>query len=261
MAISNLDSTNGSQFGFTESASAEGNGNHTGNFKVNHYSFHNPNEGRTSDLEPPFQFNYTNASNVGNSVSMSRFSGGVLDLNVLIEPYSGSTLKPADKEFAALMINVDDNTPAAPSGDGYSFIHCKGSLTGSTALDKFQVSSSGDVIASGNITAFGTAFSSVSDRNWKKDIQTFSGSLDKLLELKPRKFKWKKDNKEDYGFIAQEVEEILPHIVRDQGFNKAGKGTGSEKHKTIDYSKLTPYLVDTIQELTKRIEKLEKKVK
>ena len=261
MAISNLDSTNGSQFGFTESASAEGNGNHTGNFKVNHYSFHNPNEGRTSDLEPPFQFNYTNASNVGNSVSMSRFSGGVLDLNVLIEPYSGSTLKPADKEFAALMINVDDNTPAAPSGDGYSFIHCKGSLTGSTALDKFQVSSSGDVIASGNITAFGTAFSSVSDRNWKKDIQTFSGSLDKLLELKPRKFKWKKDNKEDYGFIAQEVEEILPHIVRNQGFNKAGKGTGGEKHKTIDYSKLTPYLVDTIQELTKRIEKLEKKVK
>jgi hypothetical protein len=218
-------------------------------------------DGRTADLEPAFQFNYTHASNHGNSVSMSRFSGGVLDLNVLIEPKSGSTLKPADKEFTALMINVDDNTEAAPSGDGYSFIHCKGSLTGSTALDKFQVSSSGDVIASGNITAFGTAFSSVSDRNWKKDIQTFSGSLDKLLELKPRKFKWKKDNKEDYGFIAQEVEEILPHIVRNQGFNKAGKGTGGEKHKTIDYSKLTPYLVDTIQELTKRIEKLEKKVK
>tara|TARA_R100000664_G_scaffold10930_1_gene17918 strand:+ start:98 stop:5956 length:5859 start_codon:yes stop_codon:yes gene_type:complete len=268
MSISNLSSTNGSQFGFTESGSAEGNGNHTGNFKVNHYSVKEagsiPNpvtDGRTADLEPAFQFNYTHASNHGNSVSMSRFSGGVLDLNVLIEPKSGSTLKPADKEFTALMINVDDNTEAAPSGDGYSFIHCKGSLTGSTALDKFQVSSSGDVIASGNITAFGTAFSSVSDRNWKKDIQTFSGSLDKLLELKPRKFKWKKDNKEDYGFIAQEVEEILPHIVRDQGFNKAGKGTGSEKHKTIDYSKLTPYLVDTIQELTKRIEKLEKKVK
>ena len=212
--ITNLDSTQQSAFTFTESASAENNGNQVGNFKVNHYNVHNPAAGATSDSEPPFQFNATYASNVGNSISMSRFTGGVLDLNVLIEPKSGSTLKPADKEFAALMIQVDDNTPAAPHGDGYSFIHAKGSTTGSTVVDRFQVSSSGDVLASGNITAFGTAFSSVSDRTWKKDIETFSGSLDKILELRPRKFKWKKDDTEDYGFIAQEVEKILPHIVR-----------------------------------------------
>jgi len=33
------------------------------------------------------------------------------------------------------------------------------------------------------------------------------------------------------------------------------------ERKTISYPKLIPYLVDTIQELTKRIEELEKKVK
>jgi hypothetical protein len=135
-------------------------------------------------------------------------------------------------------------------------------MTGSGIEDRFQVSGSGDVIAFGNITAFGTAFASVSDREWKKDIETFSGSLNKVLELRPRKFKWKKDDKEDYGFIAQEVEKIIPNVVQSQGFSKAGKNTGdSKKHKTIDYAKLTPYLVDTIQELSKRVKELEEKIK
>jgi len=259
-SISNLDSTNLSAFGFTESSSAEGNGNQPGNYKINHYSVHNSSAGTTSDSEPGFQFNYTHASNVADSTKLSRFTGGVFDLNVLVESFTGTSHKPADKEFAALMINVDDNTGASGE-DGYSFIHAKGSTNNGSTADKFQVSSSGDVIAAGNITAFGTAFASVSDRSWKKDIETFSGSLDRILDLKPRKFKWKKDDKEDYGFIAQEVEEIIPHIVRNQGFSKAGKGTGGQQHKTIDYAKLTPYLVDTIQELTKRIEELEKKVK
>ena len=35
----------------------------------------------------------------------------------------------------------------------------------------------------------------------------------------------------------------------------------TKPYKSVDYSKLTPYLVDTIQQLTKRIEELEKKVK
>ena len=42
-------------------------------------------------------------------------------------------------------------------------------------------------------------------------------------------------------------------------FNKKGKET--QEVKTISYPKLVPYLVDTIQVLTKRIEELEKKVK
>ena len=41
--------------------------------------------------------------------------------------------------------------------------------------------------------------------------------------------------------------------VQISGFSNAGKETGeSKKHKTIDYAKLTPYLVDTIQELIKK---------
>ena len=62
------------------------------------------------------------------------------------------------------------------------------------------------------------------------------------------------DDLEDVGFIAQEVEEVLPNVVHvTPGFIG-----DNEKVKTVSYIKIIPYLVDTIQELTKRIEELEK---
>ena len=55
----------------------------------------------------------------------------------------------------------------------------------------------------------------------------------------------------------------IPEIVEtSEGFLDTHTDDKSQDDvKTVSYSKLTPYLVDTIQELTKRIEELEKKVK
>ena len=268
----NLDSTNLRGFSYIESSSmAEtDNGALRGNFRVDYTGVVNEQSTsgsytqKASDAsnDSPFRFEATYDSNNDRGIRLGELDGGVFDIKLNLN--SEGSDKFANKLGSALMITVDDNTAAvaSPFNDGYSFIHARGSSNNGSTTDKFQVSSSGDVIAAGNITAFGTAFASVSDRSWKKDIETFSGSLNKILELRPRKFKWKKDNKEDYGFIAQEVEKIIPNVVQSQGFSKVGKETGdNKKHKTIDYAKLTPYLVDTIQELIKRIEKLEKENK
>jgi hypothetical protein len=51
-------------------------------------------------------------------------------------------------------------------------------------------------------------------------------------------------------------------VYETKGFVDIESGKqGDTKYKTIAYSKLTTYLVDTIQQLNKRIEELEKKVK
>jgi len=254
---------NTQRFQYVERATNSGdavNENLAGNFRVNYSGSFKGNVQNSSapTNQSPFRFEATYQSLVNNGLRLGELDGGIVDIRADL---TGSF---RNKLGAALMITVDDNSAAvaSPFNDGYSFIHAKGSSNNGSTTDKFQVSSSGDVLAAGNITAFGTAFASVSDRSWKKDIETFSGSLEKITKLRPRKFKWKKDNKEDYGFIAQEVETILPQIVKSSGFSNAGKETGeSKKHKTIDYAKLTPYLVDTIQELIKRIEKLEKENK
>ena len=111
-------------------------------------------------------------------------------------------------------------------------------------------------------TAFGNTsnFTTLSDIKYKKDITRISESLDRVLELKPSKFVWKTTDTEDIGFIAQEVEEIIPEVVLTDKEGILG-APDTKDYKTITYPKLIPLLVDSIQELTKKVSTLEDKIK
>ena len=171
-----------------------------------------------------------------------------------------ATVKDVDNsDFADAKFNVlglEANTAGVENAlqNQYTFLQAKHS--GSVRL---QIQHDGDVVSKGNLTAFGTSFLTVSDEREKKDIYQISESLDKVLELRPTKFTWKETNKQDVGFIAQEVEKVIPEVIEtSRGFINTDN---DKERKTIAYPKLVPYLVDTIQVLTKRIEELEKKVK
>src|SRR5690606_35976980 len=60
-----------------------------------------------------------------------------------------------------------------------------------------------------------------SDENLKTDIHTVENALDKILGLRGVSYEWKdKDrfgSQTELGFIAQEVEPILPEVVRKGG--------------------------------------------
>jgi hypothetical protein len=161
----------------------------------------------------------------------------------------------ADGKFNVLGLETDvSGMHNTDHQNEYTFLQAKHS--GSIRL---QIQHDGDLVSKGNVTAFGTSFLTVSDEREKKDIYTISESLDRIKELRPTKFTWKETNKQDVGFIAQEVEKVIPEVIEtSRGFINTDD---SKERKTIAYPKLVPYLVDTIQQLTKRIEELEKKVK
>jgi hypothetical protein len=78
----------------------------------------------------------------------------------------------------------------------------------------------GNVHVNGNITASGSITpNNPSDRRLKKNVQPLQGSLDKILALKGATFEWKDPAKHanqtgrQVGFIAQEVEKVLPELV------------------------------------------------
>jgi hypothetical protein len=91
-----------------------------------------------------------------------------------------------------------------------------------------------------------------SDKRYKKDIARITGSLDKILEMRGITYRWKQeefphrdfDDKTHLGFIAQEVEELCPEIVM----------TDDNGYKSIDYSRLTPVLVEAIKDQQNQIE-------
>lgn len=95
-----------------------------------------------------------------------------------------------------------------------------------------------------DITAFATYHSS--DINLKTNINTLTNCYDIVNDLNPVGFKWIKNNKENVGFIAQEVEQVIPSIVSD-----------TDEYKAIAETKIIAYLVGAIQELDKELRELE----
>ena len=66
------------------------------------------------------------------------------------------------------------------------------------------------------------------------------------------------DNTElEVGVSAQEVEEVLPEIVTKSA---VGQDEFGEDYKSVHYDKLTPLLIESIKELTKKVTELETKM-
>lgn len=109
----------------------------------------------------------------------------------------------------------------------------------------------------GTIYATSTSISAISDQRLKENVRDLDTGLDTILALKPRRFDWKegkgKDVKDDMGFIAQEVETVLPELI---GGWKAGEGEPDDL-KSVKAGDLIPVLVKAIQELTARVAQLE----
>ena len=109
------------------------------------------------------------------------------------------------------------------------------------------------VTGGGVIYATDTSISSISDVTLKENIKPLETGLDEILKLQPRRFDWKNgDGKNIAGFVAQEVEEVLPDLVSD------GKYTEEETKKTLKMGDMIPTLVKAVQELKAEVDELKK---
>lgn len=102
----------------------------------------------------------------------------------------------------------------------------------------------GDIYANGNVVA--DSFDNTSDERLKKNIRTLSDEVSALLhKLRPVSYQWKdkkKDQDVKFGFIAQEVQGVLPNIVRE--FSKT--------HLTLDYIQFIALIVNETKKLQKK---------
>jgi len=97
-----------------------------------------------------------------------------------------------------------------------------------------------------------SAFNTRSDYRLKEDLKEFSG-LSLVTDMKVYDFKWKEQDERNYGFMAHELQEILPYVVTG---TKDGMFEGELQMQGVDYSKLVPILVKAIQEQQQQIDKL-----
>ncbi len=109
----------------------------------------------------------------------------------------------------------------------------------------------------GSITSNGssTSYNTGSDYRLKNNIKPMINSLDRVLQLKPSTFVWNSTNKNGEGFIAHEVQEIIPDAVI--GIKDEVDDKGNPKYQGIDQSKLVPLLTGALQEAINKIKQLE----
>ena len=94
-----------------------------------------------------------------------------------------------------------------------------------------------------------------SDESLKDNKKCIEGALDKTKQINGYEFDWndKQDTYtgHDVGVIAQEVEKVVPEVV----------DTREDGTKAVKYDKLVPLLIESIKELTAKVEKLESQIK
>jgi hypothetical protein len=95
----------------------------------------------------------------------------------------------------------------------------------------------GSLVASGNVTAY-------SDKRLKDNITTLDGT--KVFEMRGVSFT--KDNVESSGVIAQELEQVAPELVIDDG-----------EYKSVAYGNVVGYLIEAVKYLKQEIEELKSK--
>ena len=105
--------------------------------------------------------------------------------------------------------------------------------------------------------ANGTAISS--DRRLKKNITDISGGqLDKILSLRPRIFEWKDERKTGVqeGFIAQEVESVMPEAVEERLCSPDPDDTSRDFEgdiKVLKHEVMNARLIKAVQELNEKL--------
>jgi len=95
---------------------------------------------------------------------------------------------------------------------------------------------SGAITSSGDVTAF-------SDMRIKHDIETIEGALAKVSDMRGVYFK-RNNGEAGTGVIAQEIENILPEVVKDG------------EYKSVAYGNMVGILIEAIKELKAEVEKL-----
>ena len=160
--------------------------------------------------------------------------------------YAAGMESTAAVTAATTIYGAGIHSSAAVTGTSTLFVagmESTAAITAATSLYAASVTSNGVVSA--------TSFSTTSDVRYKTNVTSLQARANRLLELKGVSFRWRDethfDNETHFGFIAQEVEDVFPEIVRE---NNQGM-------RSLQVDAVGPLLVEALRLLQHRVMSLE----
>jgi len=138
-----------------------------------------------------------------------------------------------------------------------------------------NISPNAELEVNGDIITTGTVTSGYSDDRLKNYTSNIENPIDIIKSLNGYYFKpnalannfgyYNKDR--EIGISAQEVQSVLPEIVKLAPFDSARNinneliSKSGSNYLTVDYEKLAPLFIEAIKELTNKINKMDKEFK
>lgn len=152
----------------------------------------------------------------------------------------------------AIGANSDNNfyagvIQASATGNAALFLN-RGADDGTTASFR----RSGTAVGSISVTTSSTAYNTSSDYRLKENIAPMTGALAVVGQLKPCIYTWKADGSSGQGFIAHELQTVVPDAVC--GEKDAIDKDGNPEYQGVDTSFLVATLTAAIQELNAKVE-------
>jgi hypothetical protein len=194
--------------------------------------------------------NSATTQNTGNVFTANTTT--IIDGNTIVLTYSGVSFDITPMNFVQLAPNLYSGSVNTMSLEylsagtiGFTGRTIWVDVSGITRTDKLIISSvgAGPSIVDIGVDASGNVVNTASDISLKKNIQPISGALEKVMGLNGVYFEWADTkaggNIRKIGFIAQDVENIVPELVY----------THSDAIKTVHYKDVTALLVEAIKEI------------
>ena len=144
----------------------------------------------------------------------------------------------------------------------------------------------------GDVYVSGTLHNPPSDERLKEDIADVESAISRLQQLQPKSYRYKaslkklglKTGKKHYGFLAQDIESVMPELVSEVRYPEVPEGVtedevaaeenepghpgsrpsdafrAGETYKSIDYIGMIAFLTQAIKEQQAQIEALRQEV-
>lgn len=119
---------------------------------------------------------------------------------------------------------------------------------------KFYVSTA-TLVGSITCSTTSTSYATSSDYRLKDNVQPMQNALATVAQLNPVTYTWKSDGSTGQGFIAHELQAVVPDCVT--GAKDEVDAEGNPVYQGIDTSFLIATLTKAVQELTAKVEALE----
>jgi len=200
---------------------------------------------RGTAVQGGLRYNTTSSSFEGYNGSAWAGLGGVKDADADTYIEAEASADSDDLDFFTagtqrMKIDQAGVITVGVDGTGYD-VKFFGDTTGKYML---WDESADELIVSGTLTE-------TSSREMKTNIEPIENILPSVLQMRGVKFDWKEGTKDNYGFIAEEVDKLFPHLVTH---DEEGKAHG------VQYTKMTAVLLEAIKEQQIQIDELKAKL-